>query len=431
VHTVQIPGNINIQGKITQNIGNQNTAIGLLSFASNTSGGYNTVFGYNSMTSNTGGAYCTAVGCNALQTSNAFGNTAIGYNAGIDVQTGTYNTFLGHNANTSQVVSNSTAIGSNASCTASNQIMLGTSSGTVVAPGNLSCDGLISGNRLTTSGDLTCNGLISANRLSATGNISFAETLNSISATTFSYLSGVTSSIRTQINTIENRTRDISWTSGQVNKTTINNQCETSTLSFSQTINSISATTFSYLSGVTSSIQNQINALANTNPPGTVIQFAGSSANLSGYLPCNGDIYNASNYNALFNAIGTIYGDGGSGTFRVPDYRAVFLRGAGQQNVRLNVIAGGGGPIVFKGYTAPDLGKTVIDQSTEFTTSSFVDNINTQVKPVVTGSSAYVGTFSYTNAISSLNFTTNNNGFNYGNQEVHPVHASVQYFIKY
>jgi microcystin-dependent protein len=162
-----------------------------------------------------------------------------------------------------------------------------------------------------------------------------------------------------------------------------------------------------------------------------VIAFAGSSASLSGYLLCDGSIYNAANYNALFNAIGTVYGDGGSGTFRVPDYRAVFLRGAGSQNVRLNVIAGGNGPVVFKNYSAPDLGKTVIDQSTEFTTSAFVNDIQTEVKSVVTGSSAYVGIFSYTNAITKLNFTTNNNGFNYGNQETHPVHASVQYFIKY
>ena len=403
VHTVQIPGNINILGKISQNIGNQNTAIGLLSFASNTSGGYNTVFGYNSMTLNTGGAYCTAVGCNALQSSNAFGNTAIGFNAGINVGTGTYNTFLGHNASTSQVVSGSTAIGNNAVCNASNQIMIGTSAENVVIPGNLT----------------------------------FLQNLNNISTTTFGFLSGVTSSIQNQINTastviaaVNSKTTDIIFTAGQINKTTIYNQCETTTLSFANTLNNISTTTFSYLSGVTSSIQNQINALANTNPPGTVIQFAGSSANLQGYLPCNGDIYNSSNYNALFNAIGTIYGDGGSGTFRVPDYRAVFLRGAGQQNVRLNVIAGGGGPIIFKGYTAPDLGKTVIDQSAELITSAFVDNINTQVKSVVTGSSAYMGTFSYTNAISSLNFTTNNNGFNYGNQETHPVHASVNYFIK-
>ena len=422
------------------------------------------------MTSNTGGAYCTAVGCNALQTSNAFGNTAIGYNAGINVGTGTYNTFLGHNTNVSQVVSGSTAIGYNATCTESNQIVLGTTSEKVFIPGNIvssnniscstistsnsiscnglitggnirsstiSCDGLISGNAIRTSGDISCDGQVSASRLSSTGNLYFAETLNNISTTTFGYLSGVTSSIQTQINTastaitaVNSKTTDIIWTAGQINKTTIYNQCETTTLSFANTLNNISTTTFSYLSGVTSSIQNQINAWANTNPPGTVIQYAGSSANLSGYLPCNGDIYNSSNYNALFNAIGTIYGDGGSGTFRVPDYRAVFLRGAGQQNVRLNVIAGGGA-IIFKGYTAPELGRTVVDQSEELITGNFVDNINTQVKQVVTGSSAYMGTFSYTNAISSLNFTTNNNGFNYGNQEVHPVHASVQYFIKY
>ena len=128
LHTVSIPGSLNIHGKISQNIGNQITAFGMYSFSSNTSGGYNTVFGYNSLTSNTGGAYCTAVGCNSLQTSNAFGNTAIGYNAGINVGTGTYNTFLGHNTTVSQVVSGSTAIGYNATCTESNQIVLGTTS---------------------------------------------------------------------------------------------------------------------------------------------------------------------------------------------------------------------------------------------------------------------------------------------------------------
>ena len=170
VHTVQIPGNINFSGKITQNIGNQNTAIGLLSFTSNTSGGYNTVFGYNSMTSNTGGAYCTAFGCNTLQTSNAFGNTAIGYNAGINVGTGTYNTFLGHNTTVNQVVSNSTAIGSNAICNASNQIMLGTSTENVVIPGNLT----------------------------------FNQSINNISTTIFGYLSGLTSNIQSSFDSIQN-----------------------------------------------------------------------------------------------------------------------------------------------------------------------------------------------------------------------------------
>ena len=359
------------------------------------------------MTSNTGGAYCTAVGCNTLQTSNAFGNTAIGYNAGINVGTGTYNTFLGHNTTVNQVVSGSTAIGNNAICTASNQIMVGTSAETVVIPGNFT----------------------------------FNQSINNISSSIFGYLSGLTSNIQSQINssnsnisTLQNKTTEIIWTSGTINKTTIYNQCETSTLSFSNTLNNISTTTFSYLSGVTSSIQNQINslqnqitALINNTPAGMVIAFAGSSASLSGYLLCDGSIYNLGTYNALFNAIGTIYGDAGNGNFRVPNYNGIFLRGAGQQNVLVEVIGGN----VYKSFQSPPLGYTVTDKSTQIVTSAFVDNITTEVKSVVTGASGYVGSLQYSNAISKLNFTTNSNTFNFLNSETHPANASVQYFIKY
>ncbi len=393
-HTVSIPGSLNINGKISQNIGNQNTAFGLLSFSSNTSGGYNTVFGYNSFTSNTGGAYSTAVGCNALQTSNAFGNTAIGYNAGINVGTGAYNTFLGHNANASQVVSGSTAIGFNATCTESNQIVLGTTSEKIYIPGNQSCGGLISANTLSTSGDMTCNGLLnvnrlstngdmacngllSVNRLSATGNISFSDSLNNVSATVFGYLSGVTSSIQNQLN----------------------------------------------------SLQNQINALLNNTPPGTVISFAGSASSLSGYLFCDGSSYNSSNQSNLFNAIGYTYG-GSNGNFKVPNYKGIFLRGNGSQDVFLRVIAGGGGPII-KQYAAPPLGTTVIDQSTFFETSNYIDSISTTTKTVVTGMSPNLATLSTTSVIGSVNYSTSNNFYNPGNQETHPVHTTVQYFIKY
>jgi hypothetical protein len=166
VHTVSIPGSLDIHGKISQNIGNQNTAFGLYSFSSNYSGGYNSAFGYNSLTSNTGGAYCTAIGCNSLQFSNAFGNTAIGYNSGINISNGTYNTFIGHNAQASYDVSNSTAIGYNSTCNASNQIMVGTSAETVVIPGILT----------------------------------FNQSINNISSAIFGYLSGLSSNIQQQIN---------------------------------------------------------------------------------------------------------------------------------------------------------------------------------------------------------------------------------------
>ena len=122
----------------------------------------------------------------------------------------------------------------------------------------------------------------------------------------------------------------------------------------------------------------------------------------------------------MFNAIGYTYGGNtGNGNFRVPNYKGIFLRCKGSQTVQ------------GKTYTAPSLGTTLNDQSTYFSTSNYVDNINTQVRSVVTGSSGSIGTLSYTNAISSMNFTTANKSFNNGNNETFPAHASVQYFIKY
>ena len=50
-------------------------------------------------------------------------------------------------------------------------------------------------------GDISCNGnLIIQNDISCNGSISFQDNLNSISATEFNYLDGVTSNIQTQIN---------------------------------------------------------------------------------------------------------------------------------------------------------------------------------------------------------------------------------------
>ena len=345
------------------------------------------------MTSNTGGAYCTSVGCNSLQTSNAFGNTAIGYNAGINVGSGTYNTFLGHNTTVNQVVSNSTAIGSNAICNASNQIMLGTSSENVVIPGNLT----------------------------------FNQSINNISSVIFGYLSGLSSNIQQQINssnsnisTLQNKTTDIIWTSGQINKTTIYNQCETTTLSFSNTLNNISTTTFSYLSGLTSNIQQQINALSNVNPPGMVISFAGTSTTLTGYLLCDGSSYNSSQYPYLYNAIGYTYGDAGNGYFKVPNYKGIFLRSTGSQSVQ------------GKTYTAPELGTILVDKMSSFETNVYVDNITTGSKTVLTGSTiSGLSGFYTTSVIGNVDFSTSFNAYNFGNPETHPVHTSVQYFIKY
>ena len=96
----------------------------------------------------------------------------------------------------------------------------------------------------------------------------------------------------------------------------------------------------------------------------------------------------------------------------------------------MRVIAGAGQPLM-KRFIAPNLGTTVVDQSTYFSTSNYVDSISTTSKTVVTGMSPNLASLSTTSVIGSVNYSTNNNAFNFGNEETHPVHTSVQYFIKY
>lgn len=62
-------------------------------------------------------------------------------------------------------------------------------------------------------------------------------------------------------------------------------------------------------------------------PPGTILSYAGDNAP-AGWLMCDGNPYNRSQYPVLFSLIGTRFGHGNqSTTFNVPDLRGVFLRG--------------------------------------------------------------------------------------------------------
>lgn len=73
------------------------------------------------------------------------------------------------------------------------------------------------------------------------------------------------------------------------------------------------------------------------NPTGTILTYMGNNAP-SGYLKCDGTIYNISEYSNLANQIKTEFGSfnyfGGNGTttFAVPDLRGEFLRGTGNNS---------------------------------------------------------------------------------------------------
>lgn len=86
-----------------------------------------------------------------------------------------------------------------------------------------------------------------------------------------------------------------------------------------------------YTVNVPAATQNTVKpvVLINSNiPPGTVVAYAGNDIP-DGWLICDGRPINSSQYAALYNAIGTIWGAGNSraGEFNLPDFRGLFLRG--------------------------------------------------------------------------------------------------------
>jgi microcystin-dependent protein len=133
----------------------------------------------------------------------------------------------------------------------------------------------------------------------------------------------------TNANDALQRTQEISFSDDPTPQTNITAKCVLEEVVFTTDLNDITPTTFSYLQGVTSSIQNQLNSKIDS-VQGTIIQHV--SANLqtifpSRFLLCNGQNVSRTTYNVLFSIIGTTYGSGdGSTTFGIPDYRACFLR---------------------------------------------------------------------------------------------------------
>lgn len=102
----------------------------------------------------------------------------------------------------------------------------------------------------------------------------------------------------------------------------------TVTLPSTTSIGDVSATELSYVNGVTSAIQTQLDALSSSGVTGSMVAYLGTSAP-SGYLMCDGTAVSRTTYSALFALIGTRYGSGdGSTTFNLPDLRSRFPRGA-------------------------------------------------------------------------------------------------------
>jgi microcystin-dependent protein len=437
--TVVIPGSLNVNGKINQSLvntfstqlgtnallnltsdGNSNTCIGVNSGYYTSTGDNNSSLGANAMKYNSTGSDNTCIGYDAMVNgTTAFQNTIIGSSSGSSISTGSYNTCIGYRSSSSLSTgstnttigfnssadnySYSTALGYSATNTASNQIMLGTVNERVVVPN-----------------DITFNGSI-----------------NDVTRTVLSYIKNVSSDVQNQINTVSNSINNIGnnalvlYSTLNVSGFTTLTEVQVNTslnvlqnISFLGSLNGITTSTFSFLSGLSSNIQNQINSISNTTPVGSVISFAGNSSSLSGYLKCDGTLYTISSYQNLYNVIGTMYGgDSSLGYFNVPNYQGVFLRGAGSQNLALVY----GEPA--KQYSSPPLGAYVVDKSVQ--PANYVTGITQNVRSFVT-SASLIGApsynFNYSNAVASLQYTTANES---GVVETFPVHTSINYFIKY
>ena len=61
-------------------------------------------------------------------------------------------------------------------------------------------------------------------------------------------------------------------------------------------------------------------------PPGSMLFFAKNTPP-AGWLIADGSVVLAADYPELYEAIGTYYGSGGAGTFRLPEMRGQFIRG--------------------------------------------------------------------------------------------------------
>ncbi|TXC78674.1 tail fiber protein [Luteibaculum oceani] len=85
-------------------------------------------------------------------------------------------------------------------------------------------------------------------------------------------------------------------------------------------------------------------------PVGTIIAFSGAVAP-KGWLLCDGKTYNKTDFPRLEGIIGSSWGNNGGSTFKVPDLRGRFLRGAGAGSTGLT------------GANIPELGKAYGDQN--------------------------------------------------------------------
>lgn len=148
--------------------------------------------------------------------------------------------------------------------------------------------------------------------------------VSAVTATELGYVSGVTSSIQTQINALS-----AGGTSGVPEWSSSTTYAVGNYVRKTGTSELYASLTNNNLNHVLPSQTNNTDwqYIQTGNPTGSLLDFAGSSAP-DGYLLCDGTAVSRTTYANLFAVIGIVYGSGdGSTTFNVPDSRSRVLAG--------------------------------------------------------------------------------------------------------
>jgi hypothetical protein len=237
-----------------------------------------------------------------------------------------------------------------------------------------------------------------------------------ITQTQLGYLTTLSENVQSSLNSLKTKLTDLVWTSGTPNKTTIVNTTETSTLTFSNTLNGISTTVFGYLSGLTANIQDQFTSMKARTPVGSIIMYLKGDLG-SPFIFCDGRELNRSSASALFAVIGTTYGAGdGVLTFNIPDMTAIFVRGFGSRTINGVAYASTTGSTLqidaMEAHThSSNLSGTFLKTGTSFNVPGFV---NGSSKPNESNAPASTG------GVNTAYRTSN---------ETRPINLPVYYYI--
>lgn len=167
------------------------------------------------------------------------------------------------------------------------------------------------------------------------------------------------------------------------------------------------------------------------SPVGTIISFAGINPP-NGYLLCNGQEILRSEYQSLFDVIGTNYGDGdGETTFNVPDLRGVFLRGLdngrGIDNERtLGTTQNSSAPNIGGVVLGVEGGGYPLNTRPDAANGAFWWDTSTYTGIIHDGSGHTSNTYAL-----KMDASRNSEVYNNEVNEIRPINVAINYIIKY